>query len=106
MRENERRAFDRVSLPFEGRVTFGSQEQELRADIRTKNISPAGGYFIADDCPAIGAQVELYLRWLPEKEDPEITLTLKGVVLRVDHQDDKGCGFAVKFEGTPDSLKA
>ena len=57
MRENERRAFDRVSLPFEGRVTFESQEQELRADIRTKNISPAGAISLLTTVPL------LVLRW-------------------------------------------
>lgn len=105
MQERERRAFSRVSLPFDGRVTFSNEGNRVQRKIETRNISASGGYFLADVCPPVGVQVELFLHWSAEGEESEIKLTMAALVLRVDELEGKFCGFAVRFEGTPDFLK-
>jgi len=96
--EIERRAVTRLGLPLTGKVTFEIQGREVERAVKTKDISAAGGYFIADTSPAIGDQVKLLLQWPPAGKKPELIINATGKVLRIDSLAEKKWGFAVLFD--------
>ena len=99
MTEAERREFKRLRLPFKGVATFSSHGQK---EVEATNISAGSVYLIADTCLSIGEQVNLSMRWPPEKKLPGIRLKADGTVGRVEQLSEKVWGCVVEFDKMPD----
>ena len=90
-----------MRYPVQARVSF--QWKDEGGDLRqgegtTRDISEAGAFVFAPDCPPVGADVELRISLveLPQATSP-LPIELAGQVLRID-QDSEGersRGFAV-----------
>ena len=99
--EVERRAVTRLGLPLTGRVLLEIQGEEVEITVKTKDISAAGGYFIADMSPVVGDRVKLLLQWPPDGGAPELIINATGTVLRVESLSEKKWGFAILFDVKP-----
>ncbi len=97
-REIERRMAERFTLPLIGKATFtvaGAQDQR---EIKVRNISAFGIYFLVDLRPDVSDKVTLHLPVNLSGDPFEPTAT----VVRVEEGSDNTFGIAVKFEKIPD----
>ncbi len=94
----ERRIAERFTIPLKGKATFpvaGAQDQR---EIKVKNISAFGIYFIVGLRPDVSDKVTLHLPVKASGGPFEATAT----VVRVEEVSDNTFGIAGKFEGIPD----
>jgi hypothetical protein len=101
MTEAERREFKRLRLPFKGVATFSSHG---KMEVEARDISAGSAYLIVDTCLSIKEQVNLFMRWPHEREQPGIRLNADGEVHRVEQLSEKVWGCVVKFEVTPEMV--
>ncbi len=93
-RHIERRIAERFTLPLKGKATFtvaGAQDQR---EIRVKNISAFGIYFLVDLRPDVSEKVTLHLPVNLSGSPFEPTAT----VVRVEEGSDNTFGVAASFE--------
>lgn len=90
----ERRIAERFTLPVIGKATFtvaGAQDQR---EIKVRNISAFGIYFLVDLRPDVSEKVTLHLPVNLSGSPFEPTAT----VVRVEEGSDNTCGVAAMFE--------
>jgi hypothetical protein len=93
----ERRIAARFTLPLKGKATFtvaGAQDQR---EIRVKNISAFGIYFLVDLRPDVSDKVTLHLPVAASGGPFETTAT----IVRVEEVSDNTFGVAGRFERIP-----
>ena len=93
-REIERRMAERFTLPLIGKATFtvaGAQDQR---EIKVRNISAFGIYFLVDLRPDVSDKVTLHLPVNLSGDPFEPTAT----VVRVEEGSDNTFGVAAQFE--------
>jgi len=93
-REIERRIAERFTIPLIGKATFtvaGAQDQR---EIKVRNISAFGIYFLVDLRPDVSDKVTLHLpdNWSGSPFEPTAT------VVRVEEGSDNTFGVAASFE--------
>ena len=97
-REIERRIAERFTIPLIGKTTFtvaGAQDQR---EIKVRNISAFGIYFLVDLRPDVSDKVTLHLPVEASGGPFEATAT----VVRVEEVSDNTFGVAGKFGRIPD----
>ncbi len=90
-REIERRMEERFTLPLIGKATFTAQDQR---EIKVRNISAFGLYFLVDLRPDVSDKVTLHLPLNMSGGPFEATAT----VVRVEEGSDNTFGVAASFE--------
>ena len=95
---SEKRSPERFCVGLRGRATFEVEGQAVERKVLSRDISAYGAYLLANTCPEIGDDVEVYLDEPADPKQPEIILGAVGTILRVDKLSERGYGFAVKFD--------
>ena len=97
----ELREDTRIEVQMTGKAILNSQGKESKMEVRAKNISAWGAFYLTDSRPSSGDEVELQLGWAPEDKQAQIAFKAHGIIVRVEVLPGEGYGFAVEFADIP-----